>query len=78
MKETMYVCNTYNVITSDIKLDLIMIIIDCRKQEKKYIPAVTYKHDAITRSLRKTIAINTQKLVQMGMTVEEVLERTEV
>ena len=72
-----YNCNTYNIKTSDEINELLEIIKECKKEERKNVPAVTYKQDEITRQLRKTISINQQKLVQMGISIDKILEKTE-
>lgn len=71
-----YNCPTYNVETSNDREELLQIIIQYNKEMKKYVPSVTYEHDQITRQLRKTVTINQQKLVAMGMDIEEILNRT--
>ena len=72
-----YNCNEYNVQTSDEINELLEIVKECKKEEKKYIPSVTSKQCEITRQLRKTISINQQKLVQMGISIDKILEKTE-
>ena len=57
--------------------ELLEIIKECKEEEKKYIPSVTYEDDAILWQLGKTISINQQKLVQMGLNIDEIIKETE-
>ena len=72
-----YICKTYKVPTSDKMNELLEIIKEYKKEEKKYIPSTNYDHDEITIQLRKTISINQQKLVQMGLNIDEIIKETE-
>ena len=72
-----YICKTYKVPTSNEMNELLEIVKEYKKEEKKYIPSTNYEHNEITRQLRKTISINQQKLVQMGLNIDEIIKKTE-